>query len=226
MDKKVTEHFFQLALNAETGYYRVSGNYLSYGVIGAMLMDLALNDRIELDGKDIRIRQSGISGLPVYDKMLETISNSEKQRSIRFWLRKFAFKATWYRKELQKLLVNNGKLKQERKRFLAIPYSLYYPADRSETERLVFRLKDIILYNKQAEEHELMFLGLVYACRMHRSLSRESDERRKLRKALVRYIKENPVASGVSKTIMEMQAAITASIAAAVIASNAASSSH
>jgi hypothetical protein len=38
-------------------------------------------------------------------------------------------------------------------------------------------------------------------------------------------MKDNPYASSVSKTIMEMQAVITASISAAVIASSAASSS-
>ena len=224
MNRKVTEYFFTLALNAETGYYRVSGNYLSYGVIGAMLMDLALNNRIELDGKSLKIKDSSISGIPAYDKMLEAISTSPKERAIRHWLRKFAFKASWYRKEMQKLLVNNGILKMERRRFIGIPYSLYFPASISDTDRLKYRLKDIVLYNKQAEEHELMFLGLAYACRMHRSMAKESHERRLIRKALVKYIKDNPLASGVSKTIIEMQVAITASVSAAVIASSSSSS--
>lgn len=224
MDKKVTEYFFVLALNAETGYYRVNGNYLTYGVLGAMLMDLALSGKLDIDGKEIRIKEGSITGLPVYDKMIETIQSSNKPRNIRYWLRKFAFKATWYRKEMQKILVTNGILKQERKRFLGIPYSIYFPANQSATDRLVFRMKDIILYNKEPEEHELMFLGLAYACRMHRSMAREAHERKQIRKALVKYIKENPVASGVSKTIIEMQAAITASVSAAVIASGTASS--
>ncbi len=226
MDKKVSEYFFVLALNAETGYYRVNGNYLTYGVLGAMLMDLALSGKIDLDGKEIRIKEGSITGLAVYDKMLEAIQSSKKQRNIRYWLRKFAFRSTWYRKEMQKILVANGILKQERKRFLGIPYSIYFPANQSATDRLIFRMKDIILYNKEPEEHELMFLGLAYACRMHRSMAKEAYERKKVRKALVKYIKENPLASGVSKTIMEMQAAITASVSAAVISSSGATGSH
>lgn len=225
MEKKVTEYFFVLALNTETGYYRVNGNYLSYGVLGAMMMDLALAERIELDGKDIKTREGSITGLAVYDKMLDTIRSSKKTRSIRYWLRKFAFKASWYRKEMQKILVDNGTLRMERKRFLGIPYSLFFPADMPATERLIFRIKDIVLYNKQPEEHELMFLGLAYACRMHRSMSKEISERKKIRKALVKYIKENPLASNINKTIMEMQAAITASVSAAVIASSSAGAS-
>ncbi len=225
MDKKVTENFFVLALNAETGYYRVNGNYLSYGVLGAMLMDLALAERIELDGKDIKTREGSFTGLAVYDKMLDTIRSSKKSRSIRYWLRKFAFKASWYRKEMQKILVDNGTLRMERKRFIGIPYSLYFPANMPATERLILRIKDIVLYNKHPEEHELMFLGLAYACRMHRSMSKDIIERKKIRKALVKYIKENPLASDINKTILEMQAAITASVSAAVIASSSAGAS-
>jgi Golgi phosphoprotein 3 len=213
-------------LNADTGYYRVSGNYLSYGVLGAMLMDLALNDKIDLDGKFVRLKDASITGLPVYDKMLDSIRASSKSRTIKYWLRKFAFKASWYRKELQKLLVNNATLKQEQKRFIGIPYSIYFPANIPDTDRLVYRLKDILLYNKVAEEHELMFLGLAYACRMHRSMAKESQERRRIRKALVIYIKENPVASDVRKSIQEIHAAITASISAAVIASSSSGASN
>jgi Golgi phosphoprotein 3 len=226
MNKKVTEYFFILALNADTGYYRVSGNYLSYGVLGAMLMDLALNDKIDLDGKFVRLKDASITGLPVYDKMLDSIRASSKSRTIKYWLRKFVFKASWYRKELQKLLVNNATLKQEQKRFIGIPYSIYFPANIPDTDRLVYRLKDILLYNKVAEEHELMFLGLAYACRMHRSMAKESQERRRIRKALVIYIKENPVASDVRKSIQEIHAAITASISAAVIASSSSGASN
>jgi Golgi phosphoprotein 3 len=226
MNKKVTEYFFVLALNADTGYYRVSGNYLSYGVLGAMLMDLALNDKIDLDGKFVRLKDASITGLPVYDKMLDSIRASSKSRTIKYWLRKFVFKASWYRKELQKLLVNNATLKQEQKRFIGIPYSIYFPANIPDTDRLVYRLKDILLYNKVAEEHELMFLGLAYACRMHRSMAKESQERRRIRKALVIYIKENPVASDVRKSIQEIHAAITASISAAVIASSSSGASN
>lgn len=226
METKVTEDFFILALNAETGYYRVNGNYLTYGVLGAMLMDIALAGIIKLDGRTIIAGKNTVTGTEAFDRMISTISSSAKDRTIRAWLRKFSVRASWYRKGMQKMLVAGGVLKQERKRFLGIPYSLYYPASSSRTSKLIYRLKDIIFYNKEAEEPELMLLGLAYACRMHRSMSKDSTERRKIRKALVKYIKDNPLASGVSKAIVEMQAAITASISAAVIASSSASSSH
>ena len=224
MEKKVSEYFLSLALNPVTGYFRVTGNYLSYGILGALLMDLALNGNIELDGKILKVRQgSGITGLEVYDRAIEAFKASSKDRSIRYWLRKLSYRSVWYRKELVKLHTKNGILREERKRFLGIPYHLRYPADRVKAKKLAIRFKEIVIYNRQPDEAELMFIGLLYACKMHRVIADVSAERKKMRKALVKYIRDNPVASGVNKSIMEMQAAITASIAAAVIASSSAS---
>ena len=225
MDKKVTENFFTLAINQKNGYYRVSGNYLTYGILGAILMDLALAGAIELDGKNVIVKGRHVSGIPAFDKVLELMYSSSRVRNLRTWLRRLSVKAYNYRKELQKTLVSNGILRQERKRFLFIPYSLYFSSDPTRVSKLTLRLKEILLYNKEPLEHEVMFLGLVFACRMHRNLANTSHERQAIRKALKKYIRENPYASGVSKSIIEMQAAITASISAAVIASNTSSTS-
>ena len=188
-------------------------------------MDLALNGNIELDGGILRVKPgTGITGLDVYDRALEAFKASSKERNIRYWLRKLSYRSVWYRKELVKLHTKNGILKEERKRFIGIPYFLRYPADPVKTKKLAIRFKEIVLYNRQPDEAELMFIGLLYACKMHRVLTDVSTERKKVRKALVKYNKDNPVAAGISKTISEMQAAITASITAAVIASSAASS--
>lgn len=225
MDKKVTEDFFTLAINPKNGYYRVSGNYLTYGILGAILMDLALAGAIELDGKNVIVKGRHISGIPAFDKVLDLLVSSSRVRSIRAWLRRLSVKAFSYRKEMQKTLVSNGVLKRERKRFLLIPYSLYFPTDPIRVSKLTLRLKEILLYNKEPLEHEVMFLGLVFACRMHRNLANSSHERQIIRKALKKYFTDNPYASGVSQSIMEMQAAITASVSAAIIASNTTSAS-
>ena len=58
-----------------------------------------------------------------------------------------------------------------------------------------------------------MVLGLMYACKMHKVLARGGPERRKIRKRLVKIIRDNEFASGIKKVIMEMHSAITAGVA-------------
>jgi len=223
MDQKVSENFLILALNPRSGNYMVIGNYMNYGFLGAVMMDLALGERIRIeDKKIIPDTAKGITGMPVHDRMYEQFLKSSSPRKISTWIRKLSFTAGWYHREMRKLLVNNGTIRKDQKRFLFIPYSLYFVSDSNRRKKLILRLKDIILYNRQPDEAESMLLGLVYACKLHRALSDDYEERRKIRKSLVVYMKESPVASGINQYIREIQVAISASIAASAAASSSA----
>ncbi|MEE4215176.1 MAG: GPP34 family phosphoprotein [Bacteroidales bacterium] len=226
MENKVTEQFISLSLNPESGRYLVLGNYLTYGIIGALLMDLSLAGKIIIEGNKVMIaRDNSMTGIPACDRMLKSISESGKERKIQVWVRRLGSRSAWYRKEMQKYFVKSGILKEEKKRFLFIPYRLHYVATPGVRKNLILRYKDIILYKKQPEEHEIMLMGLMYACRMHRILTKGGPERRKIRKRLVEIVKDNEFASGINKAIIEMQAAIAGAIAATAAMSAATSAS-
>jgi len=219
MDNKVSENFISLALNPKSGNFMIFGNYLTFGILGSILMDLALAGRITISGNRVVVSQdSGISGICTHDRMMELLSKSSRPVKISNWLRKLSFTAGWYRREMMKMLAANGRLRRVEKRFLLIPYNLHYQSDISAYKKLILRFKDIILYGKKPDETEIMTLGLIFACKLHRVLATESTERQKVRRSLKKLIRDNPVASDVNKTIMEMQAAITESITATVAA--------
>jgi hypothetical protein len=226
MEHRVTEEFISLSLNPESGRYMILGNYLTYGIVGALLMDLSLAGKISIEGNKIMIsRDNPMTGIPAFDRLMKSISVSGKDRTIKTWVRRLGNRSAWYRKEMRKYFVKNGFLKEEKKRFLFIPYRLHYVAKPGFRKSLILRYKDIILYKKQPEDHEVMLMGLMYACRMHRVLSKVGPERRKIRKRLVEIVKDNEFASGINKVIVEMQAAITAAIAATAAVSAASSAS-
>ncbi|MEA1885775.1 MAG: GPP34 family phosphoprotein [Bacteroidota bacterium] len=226
MDHKVTEQFISLSLNPSTGRYLVLGNYLTYGIVGAIMMDLALAGKIALeDHVIIEGKDTSSTGIPAHDRMMRTISGSTKRRNVKKWVRKLGNRSAWYRKELQKYFVKKGILRVQHKRFIGIPYKLHYVATPGLRKNLINRYKEIILYNKKPEDHEIMVLGLMYACKMHKIIAKGGAERRKVRKNLIEIIKDNAFAADINKVIMEIQVAITASVAATVAVSPAASSS-
>ncbi|MFO7756680.1 MAG: GPP34 family phosphoprotein [Bacteroidales bacterium] len=227
MDHKVTEHFISLALNPKSGRYLVLGNFLRYGVIGAILMDLSLANKISLEGHKIKAGNDiSTTGIKPYDRIIEIISESGREKNLKKWLQKLNRRSGSYRREIQKYFVREGILREEKKKFIGIPYRLHYPARPGFRKNLISRYKEIILYNKKPEDYEIMLLGLMYACKMHKVLSGGGPERRKIRKKLVEINKENIFASDINKAIMEMQAAITASIAATAAVSAATASSN
>lgn len=204
----------------------VLGNYLSYGIIGAILMDLSLAGKIKIEDHRVICDKSGsTTGITAYDRMLRQISGSAKPKKLVKWVRRFGNRSAWYRKEMQKHFVKQGILKVERKRFIGIPYVLHYVAKPGYRKNLINRYRDIILYKKVPEEHELMLMGLMFACKMHKLLSNVGPERRKIRKRLLAMVKDNPFARDINMTIIEMQAAITGAIAATAAMSAATSAS-
>ncbi len=227
MEQKVTEQFISLSLNPDTGRYLVLGNYLTYGLVGAILMDLSLERKISIeDHIIIAAKDSSPTGNTASDRMFKTIAESSRQRNIKIWVRRLGNKSARYRKEMQKYFVRNGILKVENKRFIGISYKLHYIARPGFRINLINRYKEIILYNKIPEEHEMMVLGLIYACKMHKVISKGGPERRNVRKKLVEIIRSNAFATDISKAIMEIQTEITASIAATAAMSATASASH
>jgi hypothetical protein len=63
--------------------------------------------------------------------------------------------------------------------------------------------------------------GLMEACRMQRILSDDREELKNIRIRLKKIIKESPVSDVVSQTVRQVQAAIFASVTAAIVASSA-----
>lgn len=214
----MTEHFIMLALNPESGRYMVLGNYLSYGITGALLMDLSLAGKISLGGhKIIAGNELSLTGIKPYDRIINRLSEAGGEKKLKRYLQKLSRRSALYRKEMQKYFVKKGILREERKRFIGIPYRLHYPARTDQRNMLIGRYRDIILDDKVPQDHELMMMGLMYACKMHKVMSGIGPERRKIRKKLVEINKDNIFASDINKAILEMQAAITAGMAAANI---------
>ena len=226
MDHKVTEHFITLSLNPDSGRYLVLGNYLTYGIIGAILMDLSLAGKINIDNQIIKAEKDNKpTGITAYDRMLRTISDSSRERSVKTWVRRLGQKSPWYRKEMQKYLVNKGILRVEKKRFIGIPYRLHYPARPGIRKNLINRYKEVILYNKPGEDHETMMLGLMLACRMHRVIAKGGPQRRKLRKKLVEIIRNNVSETEISNAIIEIREAITSAVSTTAAISSASTAS-
>ena len=214
MDHKVTEHFISLSLNPATGRYLVPGNFLSYGITGAMLMDLALAGKTGIkDHNLILTRDSSPAGIVPYDRMIRKISAAGRKKTVKKWLQVFNRRSSLYRREMQKYLEAQGILRTEKKMFIGIPYKLNYLRKAELKNELITRYRDIILHDKPPADHEIMMMGLLFACKMHKILSGPGPERRQIRKKLVEINNNGPYSSLTDRSVTEMQKALTFSVA-------------
>ena len=210
MTLTLSEKFILIAQHPDKGRLIVAGVPLYYGIAGALLMEMSLQERIVIvDGlvvlkNDKKITDSMMSEVAVM------MRQSEKPKKIRFWTNKLYRKANKYKKEILAGMVKNGLLRSERKKFLFIPYTLIYLRDRRTRDKLIRYLRKAVLYPSSVEvtAEDVALLGLIEAAKMHKVIAENKEELKKIRKELKKVIEESPIAGVVAKTIKEVQAAI------------------
>ena len=222
MENRICDNFLILALNPRSGNYMLYGNPLAYGLLGAIFMDLMIAGYLGIDdGRVVAGKETGAVSSEVMEKIRQRVTSSSKERKVAAWIKRFGIHSGRYLREVRSEMIAAGLIRVERKKFLFIPWSLWYPANPGYRKKLIFRINEILLSGKEADKDEAMLLGLIYATKLHKALSNEREKRKRLRKALVKYMKESPVASGTDLVLRDIQTAIAAGVVASVAASNA-----
>ena len=209
----LVEKFILLTRHPEKSRLLVAGTQLWYGIAGALLMEMSLQKRIEIeDGKVVLKNDKKISD-PMISEIVEMMRQSGKNRKIRYWTDRIYRKANRYKKEIIGGMERKGLLSIERKRFLFIPYTLTFLRDRRTRDKLIRHLRKAVLYPSTVEvtQEDVVLLGLVEATKMYKVMASNKDELKKLKKELKEVIKDSPIAGVVDKTIKDVQAAIMVS---------------
>lgn len=199
--------------------------YLQYGISGAILLDMTLEDRIELENKQLILKTAMVSADPVINEAVTLISQSSKPRKAGYWVRKLAMRHKKFKWQILNSLADKRVVRIEEKKFLGlIPYRKSFLMESYTRSNLIRQLKsEILAYTREPSSASMAIAGLIEACRMHRILSDDREELRNIRAQLKKISKESPVSEVISQTIKQVQAAIISSVAAAIIASTAGS---
>jgi hypothetical protein len=218
----VSEKFIIICHHPETGRFMVLSQYIQYGLAGAILMDLCLEGRLGLTDDRLILKSGGIPSDPVMAEVFRMISESEKPRKTAYWVRKIAFRYNRYLKQMLTTLAKRRVVRLEERKFLGIiPWRQSYLVESYTRSNFIRQLKNDILVYRDANGENMALAGLIEACRMHRILSTDGEELKVIRSQLKKIIKDSPVSDVVKQTIREVQAAIIASVTAAMIATTA-----
>ena len=167
------EELMLLILDDENGKFaRVPDHLLRYALAGGVLMELALENRIDTDLKQLVL----ISSHPVQDSLLDPtladISQATDTRDARFWIERTALRsADAIRQEALDRLVERGILQRQDDRFLWVFRSRRYPVidDRAERE-VKLRIMEILFSDQLPGPRDVVIIGLAHACNLFRQI--------------------------------------------------------
>lgn len=213
MKLDILSKFILLAHHPVNGRLQISGLPLNYGIVGAGLLEMSLEDLIHIEKKNLILKKGTELKNPVIKAISGTISKSGKSRSIKHWLQKLARNSHTYKWDILEKLRQKGIVRIEKKRLLGLfPYSKSYLIENRTREKLIRELREIALHGKSPSEDSQALLGLIEACKMHNLIAQDRKELKKLRKELKELLKDSQFSQAIEKTIQEVQTAIIAAI--------------
>jgi len=222
MNLSIPEKFLLLAQHPDKGRLIISGLQLQYGIIGALLLQMSVEERISIENDLVILKSGKGKPVPLIAEIEMLIRNSKKQRKLRYWVTKLARKSNKYKKAILENLASARIIRIEPRKFLGlIPYKNVYLVNRRLRNDLVRQLKSSLISKHELNNDQVVLLGLVEATKMYKVFASDSGELKQIKKTLKELIRENQIAGTVDKTIKEVQAAIfTTIIVSSVVTSS------
>ncbi|MEO9873049.1 GOLPH3/VPS74 family protein [Ekhidna sp.] len=218
MELNTLQKFLLLAQHPKKGAFATSHIYISYGIIGAILLELALLDKISIEKEILIVKNDRGVDHSMFSEVLTKIKSSKKPRKVKHWIIKLARESRAYKWTILNELVDQRIVRIESKKFLGfIPYKRHYLIDKRIRTKLIDQVKKNIFSKEDLIEKDVIVLGLVEACKMHRIITTDRGELKRLKKELKEIIKDSPIAETVDTTIKQVQATIMMAIIAASV---------
>ena len=173
---RFVEEILLLLLRDDGGkFVAVPGIALDNALAGGVLMDLALENRIDTDPKHLILVDPTPVGDSTLDPTLAAIAAGER-RDAKYWVAQTARRAAEIREEALSRLVERGVLERREGRFLWVFRSRRYPVIDGKAEREVKRrILGVLLSDDIPSPRDIVIIGLAEACGILRELMPEGD---------------------------------------------------
>ncbi len=209
---RFAEEIILLLLNDEDGSFAPVPYWsLNYALAGGVLMDLALENRIDTDLEKLVLIDATPTGDSLLDPTLAEIA-AEEGRDARFWVERTANRAEEIREGVLDRLVEHGILERRDDRFLWVFKSRRYPAVQGEAEREVkLRIMGVLFSDEIPYPRDVVIIALAEACGIfERLLSKQELDSASERIEQVRKL--DLIGQAMSQAILDIELSVAASV--------------
>ena len=210
---RLVEEIILLMLNDEDGrFVRVPSWSVEYAIAGSVLMDLAMENRIDTDLEHLILLDS----TPIDDDLLDTtladIAKGEEKNDVRFWVEHAAQHAYEIREDALARLVDVGVLERQDDKFMWVFKSRRYPTIDGTVEREVkLRLMGVLFSDEIPDPRDVMLICLADACGIFRELL-SSRESRQASDRIEQVRRLDLIGQSMSQAIHDIEMSIAASV--------------
>lgn len=216
MKLTLAEELLLLSLRDDKGTVLCSASIgLPYGLAAAVLMELAIKEKIRIDGKKLVAAPAGDTGDAILDECLGLLRASARPKTIAGWMTRLGGRKSIQRTYLDRL-VQKRILRREEHRILWVFSADRFPtADPLEELEVRRRLRQTAFTAAAPDAHTRLLASLVQACGLTGEIFPDRDERRKAKKRFAELAKDEAFGKAVADQVAAvMVACVTACVAA------------
>ena len=209
MKLRFAEEIALLMLDDEDGeFVRVPGWSMQCAFAGAVLMELAIENRIDTDLKRLLLIDPTPLGDDLLDPALARIAQASETHDARYWVDHLADDADEIRERALARLVECGILRREEDRFLWVFQSRRYPVVDGAPEREVkLRIMEVLFGNEIPDPRDIVLICLVDASGVLRELL-SGRELERASERIEQVCKLDLIGQAVSKAVWDIHSSI------------------
>ncbi len=208
MNLNLVDQLTLLALDDEKGNFVADSFSFAYGLAGAIILELSLQNKIEIREKKIEVNSHKTCGDLLLDHFMDQIRNSKKKRDIQSWVQIIGDKLSFVQEETVKKLIGDGILRKKEEKILWVFSNDKYPTINAKPENeLRKRLNDILLNDRNLDLKESMLISLIDMCSLNKEVFGKEGAK-KYEKKIKAIIENAKLSSEVGKAVQEIHDAL------------------
>lgn len=218
MNLDLLEEYLLIALDDSKGQFVIDSTHLHYGFAGAVLLELALREKVSISGEYVSVNDNTAVTEVALNKALEYIQEKAKSTKVKDVINGLAKQANELKQDVLQRLINKGILKKEEHKILwLIPNNKYPASDMTPENKVRERIKAVMLYGAKSEPRDIMLLSLIDVSDLTKEAFRDKEDYKKVKKKIKEVTQDVKISGAINKSIREIQAAIMITIMASVV---------
>lgn len=218
MTLDLLEEYLLIALDDSKGQFVIDSTHLHYGLAGAILLELAIREKVTIQGDYVRVNDSATVTEVALNKALLYLKEKAKSMKVKDVINAFAKQAGEFKQDVLQRLINKGILKKEEAKILwIIPNNKYPTSDLTPENKVRERLKAVMLHGAKSEPRDIMLLSLIDVSDLTKEAFRDKEDYKKVKKKIKEVTSDIQISGAINKSIREIQAAIMIAVMATVV---------
>lgn len=181
---------------------------LDYCLVGAIMAELAIDERIELKDDKVVVLDETPTGISYFNSVLAEIKDAKRLHDVKHWLEQLSGRKSEINEPIHLSLVDKGILKEEEKSFFFVFNQSVYPAvDDKVEEGIRSKVNRIIFEEVKPDAKSAMLLSLIHSSNLTEEVFGESRAA-KAGEQINALMEDNEYGNAVKQSIEDIETAI------------------